>query len=167
MLRQGLIIRGELSWKQHTFFGHVFHTVTCDWCISSLIGPIVALQLHLVKRLHFMFEGWCSLLNLCFCSCSSNPKLYYNPLSPSGSHPVAKHLGALDNRYSSSFLDGAWRDVFSRSEPPHTGTTSVMPINNLRGWWSLNADTHICSCPWVNPLSYRSAGCRRKNRSVH
>lgn len=42
---------------------------------------------------------------------------------PSGSHPVAKHLGALDNRYSSSFLDGAWRDVFSRSEPPQTGTT--------------------------------------------
>lgn len=39
-----------------------------------------------------------------------------------GSHPVAKHLGALDNRYSSSFLDGAWRDVFSRSEPPHTGS---------------------------------------------
>uniref|UniRef100_A0A665X062 Phosphofurin acidic cluster sorting protein 1 n=1 Tax=Echeneis naucrates TaxID=173247 RepID=A0A665X062_ECHNA len=29
---------------------------------------------------------------------------------PLGSHPVAKHLGALDNRYSSSFLDGAWRD---------------------------------------------------------
>ncbi|TMS02389.1 Phosphofurin acidic cluster sorting protein 1 [Larimichthys crocea] len=41
---------------------------------------------------------------------------------PLGSHPVAKHLGALDNRYSSSFLDGAWRDVFSRSEPPQTGS---------------------------------------------
>ncbi|XP_061619919.1 phosphofurin acidic cluster sorting protein 1-like isoform X3 [Phyllopteryx taeniolatus] len=40
---------------------------------------------------------------------------------PLGSHPVAKHLGALDNRYSSSFLDGAWRDVFSRSEAPPTG----------------------------------------------
>uniref|UniRef100_A0A096LZ23 Phosphofurin acidic cluster sorting protein 1 n=1 Tax=Poecilia formosa TaxID=48698 RepID=A0A096LZ23_POEFO len=40
---------------------------------------------------------------------------------PLGSHPVAKHLGSLDNRYSSSFLDGAWRDVFSRSEPPQTG----------------------------------------------
>ncbi|KAM6949333.1 phosphofurin acidic cluster sorting protein 1 isoform 3-T3 [Aplochiton taeniatus] len=39
---------------------------------------------------------------------------------PLGSHPVAKHLGALDNRYSSAFLDGAWRDVFSRSEPPQT-----------------------------------------------
>ncbi|XP_047439025.1 phosphofurin acidic cluster sorting protein 1 isoform X2 [Mugil cephalus] len=44
---------------------------------------------------------------------------------PLGSHPVAKHLGALDNRYSSSFLDGAWRDVFSRSEPPPTGTTTA------------------------------------------
>uniref|UniRef100_A0A667WTG4 Phosphofurin acidic cluster sorting protein 1 n=1 Tax=Myripristis murdjan TaxID=586833 RepID=A0A667WTG4_9TELE len=43
---------------------------------------------------------------------------------PLGSHPVAKHLGALDNRYSSSFLDGAWRDVFSRSEPPQTDSVS-------------------------------------------
>lgn len=48
----------------------------------------------------------------------------FSPSSSSGSHPVAKHLGALDNRYSSSFLDGAWRDVFSRSEPPQTGSIS-------------------------------------------
>ncbi|XP_037614299.1 phosphofurin acidic cluster sorting protein 1-like isoform X2 [Sebastes umbrosus] len=44
---------------------------------------------------------------------------------PLGSHPVAKHIGALDNRYSSSFLDGAWRDVFSRSEPPQTDQLDV------------------------------------------
>ncbi|KAK2862967.1 hypothetical protein Q5P01_002500 [Channa striata] len=44
---------------------------------------------------------------------------------PLGSHPVAKHLGTLDNRYSSSFLDGAWRDVFSRSEPPQTDQLDV------------------------------------------
>ncbi|XP_072232604.1 phosphofurin acidic cluster sorting protein 1-like isoform X3 [Leuresthes tenuis] len=44
---------------------------------------------------------------------------------PLGSHPVAKHLGALDNRYSSSFLDGAWRDVFSRTEPPQTDQLDV------------------------------------------
>uniref|UniRef100_A0AAQ5X3K2 Phosphofurin acidic cluster sorting protein 1 n=1 Tax=Amphiprion ocellaris TaxID=80972 RepID=A0AAQ5X3K2_AMPOC len=44
---------------------------------------------------------------------------------PLGSHPVAKHIGALDNRYSSSFLDGAWRDVFSRSEPPQTVLLSL------------------------------------------
>uniref|UniRef100_A0AAX7VIW1 Phosphofurin acidic cluster sorting protein 1 n=1 Tax=Astatotilapia calliptera TaxID=8154 RepID=A0AAX7VIW1_ASTCA len=47
---------------------------------------------------------------------------------PLGSHPVAKHLGALDNRYSSSFLDGAWRDMFSRSEPPQTGTTRALDV---------------------------------------
>uniref|UniRef100_A0A8B9HAJ8 Phosphofurin acidic cluster sorting protein 1 n=1 Tax=Astyanax mexicanus TaxID=7994 RepID=A0A8B9HAJ8_ASTMX len=34
------------------------------------------------------------------------------------SHPVAKYLGSLDNRYSSSFLDSSWREFFSRSEPP-------------------------------------------------
>uniref|UniRef100_A0A8D3CN86 Phosphofurin acidic cluster sorting protein 1-like n=1 Tax=Scophthalmus maximus TaxID=52904 RepID=A0A8D3CN86_SCOMX len=44
---------------------------------------------------------------------------------PLGSHPVAKHLGALDNRYSSSFLDGPWRDVFSRSEPPQSGADQL------------------------------------------
>ncbi|KAJ8265992.1 hypothetical protein GJAV_G00123890 [Gymnothorax javanicus] len=44
---------------------------------------------------------------------------------PLGSHPVAKHLGALDNRYSSSFLDGAWRDLFSRLEPPQNEVLDV------------------------------------------
>lgn len=37
---------------------------------------------------------------------------------PLGSHPVAKYLGSVDSRYSSTFLDSAWRDLFSRSEPP-------------------------------------------------
>uniref|UniRef100_A0A8C5A2E4 Phosphofurin acidic cluster sorting protein 1 n=1 Tax=Gadus morhua TaxID=8049 RepID=A0A8C5A2E4_GADMO len=37
---------------------------------------------------------------------------------PLGSHPVAKHLGALDNRYNAAFLDTAWREMFNRSEPP-------------------------------------------------
>ncbi|XP_016352688.1 phosphofurin acidic cluster sorting protein 1-like [Sinocyclocheilus anshuiensis] len=41
------------------------------------------------------------------------------------SHPVAKHLGALDNRYSAAFLDGAWRDTFNRSEPPQTDAVDV------------------------------------------
>uniref|UniRef100_A0A8C9IRW1 Phosphofurin acidic cluster sorting protein 1 n=1 Tax=Piliocolobus tephrosceles TaxID=591936 RepID=A0A8C9IRW1_9PRIM len=37
---------------------------------------------------------------------------------PLGSHPVAKYLGSVDSKYSSSFLDSGWRDLFSRSEPP-------------------------------------------------
>lgn len=44
---------------------------------------------------------------------------------PLGSHPVAKHLGALDNRYSSVFLDGAWRELFSRPEPPQSDVLDV------------------------------------------
>ncbi|XP_039549893.1 phosphofurin acidic cluster sorting protein 1a isoform X1 [Pimephales promelas] len=44
---------------------------------------------------------------------------------PLGSHPVAKHLGSLDNRYSSSFLDGSWREFFSRPEPPQTASSSA------------------------------------------
>lgn len=38
-----------------------------------------------------------------------------------GSHPVAKYLGSVDSRYSSTFLDSGWRDLFSRSEPPVSG----------------------------------------------
>nr|ABU49224.1 phosphofurin acidic cluster sorting protein 1 [Danio rerio] len=44
---------------------------------------------------------------------------------PLGSHPVAKHLGSLDNRYSSSFLDSSWREFFSRTEPPQTDSFSA------------------------------------------
>ncbi|XP_051537573.1 phosphofurin acidic cluster sorting protein 1-like isoform X3 [Myxocyprinus asiaticus] len=43
---------------------------------------------------------------------------------PLGSHPVAKHLGSLDNRYSFSFLDSSWRELFSRSEPPQTASST-------------------------------------------
>uniref|UniRef100_A0A672QBN4 Phosphofurin acidic cluster sorting protein 1-like n=1 Tax=Sinocyclocheilus grahami TaxID=75366 RepID=A0A672QBN4_SINGR len=43
---------------------------------------------------------------------------------PVGSHPVAKHLGSLDNRYSSSFLDSSWREFFSRLEPPQTASST-------------------------------------------
>uniref|UniRef100_A0A8C1V6N2 Phosphofurin acidic cluster sorting protein 1a n=1 Tax=Cyprinus carpio TaxID=7962 RepID=A0A8C1V6N2_CYPCA len=43
---------------------------------------------------------------------------------PTGSHPVAKHLGSLDNRYSSSFLDSSWREFFSCPEPPQTASSA-------------------------------------------
>ncbi|XP_072562628.1 phosphofurin acidic cluster sorting protein 1a isoform X2 [Paramormyrops kingsleyae] len=44
---------------------------------------------------------------------------------PLGSHPVAKHLASLDNRYNSTFLDTTWRDLFNRSEPPQTESLDV------------------------------------------
>ncbi|XP_058680556.1 phosphofurin acidic cluster sorting protein 1-like, partial [Ammospiza caudacuta] len=37
---------------------------------------------------------------------------------PLGPHPVAQHLGTLDGRYGSAFLDPPWRELFTRSEPP-------------------------------------------------
>uniref|UniRef100_A0A671Q2N3 Phosphofurin acidic cluster sorting protein 1-like n=1 Tax=Sinocyclocheilus anshuiensis TaxID=1608454 RepID=A0A671Q2N3_9TELE len=43
---------------------------------------------------------------------------------PVGSHHVGKHLGSLDNRYSSSFLDSSWREFFSRPEPPQTASSA-------------------------------------------
>ncbi|KAJ6667011.1 hypothetical protein lerEdw1_019014 [Lerista edwardsae] len=44
---------------------------------------------------------------------------------PLGSHPLAKYLGSVDNRYSSLFLDAAWRELFSRAEPPGSDTVDV------------------------------------------
>uniref|UniRef100_A0A8D0DRQ0 Phosphofurin acidic cluster sorting protein 2 n=1 Tax=Salvator merianae TaxID=96440 RepID=A0A8D0DRQ0_SALMN len=44
---------------------------------------------------------------------------------PLGSHPVAKYLGSVDNRYSTLFLDAAWRELFSRVEPPSSDTIDV------------------------------------------
>ncbi|XP_065143187.1 phosphofurin acidic cluster sorting protein 1a isoform X1 [Paramisgurnus dabryanus] len=50
---------------------------------------------------------------------------------PLGSHPVAKHLGTLDNHYSSSFLDAAWREFFSRTEPPQMVSSSADIVDVL------------------------------------
>lgn len=43
------------------------------------------------------------------------------PFSPAGSHPLAKYLASVDNKYSTLFLDTAWRELFSRAEPPTAG----------------------------------------------
>ncbi|KAI4897381.1 hypothetical protein NFI96_024497 [Prochilodus magdalenae] len=47
---------------------------------------------------------------------------------PVGSHPVAKYLGSLDNRYSSVFLDSPWREFFSRPEPPPPGFSADVDV---------------------------------------
>uniref|UniRef100_A0AAZ3QKG1 Phosphofurin acidic cluster sorting protein 1 n=1 Tax=Oncorhynchus tshawytscha TaxID=74940 RepID=A0AAZ3QKG1_ONCTS len=44
---------------------------------------------------------------------------------PLGCHPVAKHLASLDPRYSSVFLDNAWKDLFSGLEPPRSNGVDV------------------------------------------
>ncbi|XP_054840295.1 phosphofurin acidic cluster sorting protein 1-like isoform X2 [Eublepharis macularius] len=44
---------------------------------------------------------------------------------PLGSHPLAKYLGSVDNRYSTLFLDAAWRELFSRVEAPSSDTVDV------------------------------------------
>ncbi|KAJ7341194.1 hypothetical protein JRQ81_005022 [Phrynocephalus forsythii] len=44
---------------------------------------------------------------------------------PLGSHPLAKYLGSVDNRYSTLFLDVAWRELFSRLEPPNSDTVDI------------------------------------------
>ncbi|XP_043941210.1 phosphofurin acidic cluster sorting protein 1-like isoform X2 [Protopterus annectens] len=45
---------------------------------------------------------------------------------PLGSHPVAKYLATLDNKYNTIFLDPFWKDTFSRSEPPTSETFDII-----------------------------------------
>ncbi|XP_023652056.2 phosphofurin acidic cluster sorting protein 2 [Paramormyrops kingsleyae] len=44
---------------------------------------------------------------------------------PFGSHPLAKHVASLDNRFNSLFMDTAWRELFSRTEPPISDNIDV------------------------------------------
>ncbi|XP_048452568.1 phosphofurin acidic cluster sorting protein 1-like [Rhincodon typus] len=48
------------------------------------------------------------------------------PMAKAGSHPLAKYLASVDNKYNSSFMDSAWRDLFSKSEPPTAETFDII-----------------------------------------
>uniref|UniRef100_A0A673XP05 Phosphofurin acidic cluster sorting protein 1a n=1 Tax=Salmo trutta TaxID=8032 RepID=A0A673XP05_SALTR len=58
---------------------------------------------------------------------------------PLGCHPVAKHLASLDPRYSSVFLDNAWKDLFSGLEPPHSMDVAA----RIRQYISSVSVTHL------------------------
>ncbi|XP_048367427.1 phosphofurin acidic cluster sorting protein 1 isoform X2 [Sphaerodactylus townsendi] len=45
---------------------------------------------------------------------------------PLGSHPVAKYMGSVDSRYGNMFQDSAWRELFSKAEPPVTEPFDVV-----------------------------------------
>uniref|UniRef100_A0A6Q2ZDX6 Phosphofurin acidic cluster sorting protein 1a n=1 Tax=Esox lucius TaxID=8010 RepID=A0A6Q2ZDX6_ESOLU len=91
-------------------------------CNSSMPRPVKVVvaggQSYLGAILHFFVtqlanktSDWLSLIRFL--------------VVPLGCHPVAKHLATLDHRYSSAFLDNAWRDLFSRPEPPHSDGVDV------------------------------------------
>ncbi|KAL2094834.1 hypothetical protein ACEWY4_009553 [Coilia grayii] len=61
---------------------------------------------------------------------------------PLGSHPVAKHLASLDNRYSLAFQDSSWRELFSRPEPPHTDVECVDVVSRINQYISGACVTH-------------------------
>ncbi|XP_064827631.1 phosphofurin acidic cluster sorting protein 1-like [Oncorhynchus masou masou] len=61
---------------------------------------------------------------------------------PLGCHPVAKHLASLDPRYSSVFLDNAWKDLFSGLEPPRSTADEVDVAARIRQYISSVSVTH-------------------------
>lgn len=73
---------------------------------------------------------------------------------PLGSHPVAKYLGSVDSRYSSTFLDSGWRDLFSRSEPPVSEQLDV--VGRVMQYVSGAAATHQL------PVAEAMLTCRHK-----
>ncbi|ERE77851.1 phosphofurin acidic cluster sorting protein 1 [Cricetulus griseus] len=73
---------------------------------------------------------------------------------PLGSHPVAKYLGSVDSRYSSTFLDSAWRDLFSRSEPPVSEPLDV--VSRVMQYVNGAATTHQL------PVAEAMLTCRHK-----
>ncbi|XP_005352034.1 phosphofurin acidic cluster sorting protein 1 [Microtus ochrogaster] len=73
---------------------------------------------------------------------------------PLGSHPVAKYLGSVDSRYSSTFLDSAWRDLFSRSEPPVSEPLDV--VGRVMQYVNGAATTHQL------PVAEAMLTCRHK-----
>ncbi|XP_035256562.1 phosphofurin acidic cluster sorting protein 2-like isoform X2 [Anguilla rostrata] len=44
---------------------------------------------------------------------------------PIGSHPLAKYVASFDSRFSSIFMDSAWREVFCRTDPPSSESIDI------------------------------------------
>ncbi|KAM4772710.1 phosphofurin acidic cluster sorting protein 2-like [Rhinophrynus dorsalis] len=44
---------------------------------------------------------------------------------PLGPHPLAQYLASVDSKYSSLFMDAAWRDLFSQGEAPSSDRLDV------------------------------------------
>lgn len=82
-------------------------------------------------------------------------QLAFSGLCLPGSHPVAKYLGSIDSRYSSTFLDPGWRDLFSRSEPPVSGT-GPRGGQDAGSWARPHAGAGSCCFPSPRPVHFSS-----------
>ncbi|MGH0186847.1 UNVERIFIED_CONTAM: hypothetical protein FKN15_022869, partial [Acipenser sinensis] len=44
---------------------------------------------------------------------------------PIGSHPLAKYLASFDSKFNNIFMDTAWREIFSKTEPPTSDNIDI------------------------------------------
>ncbi|XP_033874404.2 phosphofurin acidic cluster sorting protein 2 isoform X3 [Acipenser ruthenus] len=44
---------------------------------------------------------------------------------PVGSHPLAKYLASFDSKFNNIFMDTAWREIFSKTEPPTSDNIDI------------------------------------------
>ncbi|MBN3270708.1 PACS1 protein, partial [Polyodon spathula] len=44
---------------------------------------------------------------------------------PIGCHPLAKYLASFDSKFSNIFMDTAWREIFSKTEPPTSDNIDI------------------------------------------
>ncbi|XP_026879366.2 phosphofurin acidic cluster sorting protein 1a isoform X3 [Electrophorus electricus] len=80
---------------------------------------------------------------------------------PLGSHPVAKYLGSLDNRYNSAFLDSAWQEFFSgpeSSQPCSLSTEGVDVAGRICQYISGASVTHQL------PIAEAMLTCKNKTQ---
>uniref|UniRef100_A0A669BLH5 Phosphofurin acidic cluster sorting protein 1 n=1 Tax=Oreochromis niloticus TaxID=8128 RepID=A0A669BLH5_ORENI len=126
-LPESLILVNSTDWQgqvSNEYFSLSLFPCSCN-CNSSMPRPVKVVAVGSQSYLGAILQFFVTQLANKTSDWLNHMRFLVVPL---GSHPVAKHLGALDNRYSSSFLDGVWRDVFSRSEPPQTGTTRALDV---------------------------------------
>ncbi|KAJ3585549.1 hypothetical protein NHX12_014268 [Muraenolepis orangiensis] len=115
---QGQYVAEQLQIQRHpvvcTCSAAEIQAVLCN-CNSSMPRAVKVVAVGSQSYLGAILQFFVTQLANKTSDWLSHIKLLVVPL---GSHPVAKHLGALDNRYSAAFLDTAWRETFNRSEPP-------------------------------------------------
>ncbi|XP_044538376.1 phosphofurin acidic cluster sorting protein 1 [Gracilinanus agilis] len=75
---------------------------------------------------------------------------------PLGSHPVAKYMGSVDSRYSSAFLDPAWRDLFMTLRALRCFSESLDVVGRVMQYVSGAGVTHQL------PVAEAMLTCRHK-----
>ncbi|KAK2817623.1 hypothetical protein Q5P01_025814 [Channa striata] len=77
---------------------------------------------------------------------------------PVGAPPLAKFLASLDAKFNSLFMDGSWRELFGRPEPPPHGINAVGVAGRVSQYLCGAVVSHLF------PISEAMLTCKHKSR---